>query len=207
MSDELKKIVVLFSGAGSNLESIIEKVHKKKMRDSESCLGIEIVAAITNNSEAKGIKIATDKHISTVVLDHKLFDTREDFDTKLVKVIQSYEPDLVVMAGFMRILTPIFTSQLKAINLHPSLLPKYKGAKAIEQSFDSGDSQAGVSVHFVSQELDAGALILQEAFTRSADESFESFVDKIKAIEHEILPQAIRKVLCGPAKDKQSQAR
>ena len=203
----MKKIVVLFSGAGSNLASIIEKVHKKKMRDGEGCLGIEIVAAITNNSEAKGIEIATNKHISTVVVDHKLFNSREDFDTKLVKVIQSYEPDLVVMAGFMRILTPIFTSQLKAINLHPSLLPKYKGAKAIEQSFDSGDQEAGVSVHFVSDELDAGALILQEAFTRSDDESFESFVDKIKAIEHEILPRAIRKVLCEPAKDKQSQAR
>lgn len=203
----MKKIVVLFSGAGSNLSSIIEKVHKKKIRDNEECLGIEIVAAITNNSEAKGIEIATKEHISTVVLDHKLFDTREDFDTRLVKIIQSYEPDLVVMAGFMRILTPIFTSQLKAINLHPSLLPKYKGAKAIEQSFESGDKEAGVSVHFVSEELDSGSIILQEAFTRSLDERFESFVDKIKAIEHEILPQAIREVLCEPAKDKQSQAR
>lgn len=207
MSDEMKKIVVLFSGTGSNLASIIEKVHKKKMRDSEACQGIEIVAAITNNSDAKGIKVATDRHISTVVLDHKLFDTREDFDTKLVKIIQSYEPDLVVMAGFMRIVTPIFTSQLKAINLHPSLLPRFKGAKAIERSFESDDTQAGVSVHFVSDELDAGSVILQEQFDKSPDETYESFVDKIKAIEHEILSRAIRQLLCEPAKDKQSQAR
>ena len=203
----MKKIVVLFSGAGSNLASIIEKVHKKKMRDNEDCLGIEIVAAITNNSEAKGIKIATDKHISTVVLDHKLFDTREDFDEKLVKIIQSYEPDLVVMAGFMRIVTPIFTSQIKAINLHPSLLPKYKGAKAIERSFQSDDAEAGVTVHFVSDELDAGSVILQEQFDKPLYETYESFLEKIRTVEHEILPKAIRKVLCEHAKDKQSQAR
>jgi len=203
----MKKIVVLFSGTGSNLASIIEKVHKKKMRDDENCLGIEVVAAITNNTAAKGIEIATDKQISTVVLDHKLFDTREAFDTKLVKIIQSYEPDLVVMAGFMRIVTPIFTSQVQAINLHPSLLPKFKGAKAIERSFESDDAFGGVSVHYVSEELDAGTIILQEKFDKKMDGSFDDFAKQIKDIEHEILPRAIKHVLCEATKAKQSQAR
>lgn len=203
----MKKIVILFSGAGTNMAAIIDKIHKKKMRDNENCLGVEIVAAITNNANAKGIEIATEKNISTLVLDHKLFNTREDFDEKLVKVIQSYEPDLVVMAGFMRIVTPVFTSAVEAINLHPSLLPKFKGAKAIERSFESSDKDAGVSVHFVSDELDGGSLILQEAFDKVATDSYEDFVDKIKAIEYEILPRAIKKVLCEPTKAKQSQAR
>jgi len=192
----MKKIVVLFSGAGSNLASIIEKVHKKKLRDHHECAGIEIVAAITNNSSAKGIEIATKSHISTVVLDHKLFETREAFDTKLVEVIKSYEADLVVMAGFMRIVTPIFTSSLTAINLHPSMLPKFKGAKAIERSYKSDDTFGGVSVHYVSDELDGGSIIMQEKFDKKENGSFDDFAKQIKDIEHTILPSAIRKVLC-----------
>jgi phosphoribosylglycinamide formyltransferase 1 len=194
---EIKKIVVLFSGAGKNLESIIKKLHKKQLRDNAKCLGYEVVAAITNKPEAKGIDIATEHHVSTVVLDHKLFDTRESFDTKLVSVIESYEPDIVVLAGFMRILTPVFTSNITAINLHPSLLPKFKGAKAIERSFESDDIECGVSVHYVSDELDGGDIILQDRFDKDEGETLESFSEKIKTIEHRLLPQAIEKVLCG----------
>ncbi len=194
---EVKKIVILFSGSGTNLESIITKLHKKAQRSSEKCHSIEVAAAICNVPTALGIEKATRLHVPTVVLDHKLFDSREAFDTKLVELINSYEPDLVVMAGFMRILTPVFTSNVKAINLHPSLLPKFKGAKAIERSFESDDTQGGVSVHFVTEELDAGELILQESFEKSADETLESFEVKIKEIEHEILPNAIKKLLCS----------
>lgn len=193
---EIKKIVVLFSGTGGNLEAIIKNIHKKSVRDHETCSGYEVVATVCNIPNALGIQKATDNHIPTVILDHKLFDSRESFDRKLVSIIQSYEPDLVVMAGFMRILTSEFTQNIKAINLHPSLLPKFKGAKAIERSFQSDETLGGVSVHYVSDELDGGDVILQESFLKEEGESLESFSAKIKAIEHEILSNAIKKVLC-----------
>ncbi|MDH5465639.1 MAG: phosphoribosylglycinamide formyltransferase [Thiovulaceae bacterium] len=188
---ENKKVVVLFSGAGTNLKNLIDQLHQKSFVD----VTIEIVAAITNKPKALGLEIAKKQGIKTFVLDHTLYETREDFDSELVRCVQSYLPDIVVMAGFMRILTPIFTSKVEAINLHPSLLPKYKGAKAIEQSFDSGDSEAGVSVHYVHNELDSGDLILQKSFKRDSDESFESFTQKIKDLEYELLPQAVIKLL------------
>lgn len=199
--------MVLFSGAGSNLASILEKLHKKQVRDNHECLGYEVVACITNKPDAKGISIATSHNISTVVLDHTLFESREAFDAKLLRVVQSFEPDLVVLAGFMRILTSGFTSQIKAINLHPSLLPLFKGAKAIERSFESEEHEGGVSVHYVSEELDAGSVILQESFLKSEGETLESFTQKIKTIEYKLLPLAIKKVLCGSSQPKQSQAR
>ncbi len=193
---ELKKLVVLFSGEGKNLESLIQKLHNRDIRDSDSCSRFEIVAAITNKAEAKGIEVATQAHISTVVLDHTLFNSREAFDSKLVKLIDSFEADLVIMAGFMRILTPVFTQNVRAINLHPSLLPLHKGARAIERSFESKEDFGGVSVHYVSDELDGGSVILQKKFPKEEDESFEDFHAKIKALEFELLPKAIRRVLC-----------
>ena len=117
----LKKIAILFSGEGSNLENLIIKLHQKNAI---------VVAAITNNPHAKGIQKAENLGIEVKILNHKEFDSRELFDTKLVEIIQSLNVDLTVLAGFMRILTPIFTDQIKAINIHPSLLPLFKGAIA-----------------------------------------------------------------------------
>ena len=182
----MKKIVILFSGEGFNAQNIVKKLHNKE------CY---VACGITNKKNAKGLQKLEDLGVKTEILEHVGFDTREEFDKELVKLVKTYEPDLVVLSGFMRILSEVFTSNIHAINLHPSLLPKFKGAKAIERSFESLDVDAGVSVHYVSGELDAGEIILQTSFKKSSNETLDSFCDKIKEIEYEIMPQAIVKVL------------
>jgi phosphoribosylglycinamide formyltransferase-1 len=182
----MKKIIILFSGEGSNLQNLIEQLHLKYC---------EVVVAITNRPQAGGIARAKSLNVPVSVIDHTHFESREAFDTVLVEHINAYDADLVVLAGFMRILTPIFTLHVKAINLHPSLLPKFKGAKAIERSFESDDKKAGVSVHWVSGELDGGALISQDSFEKSNDETLESFTCKIQEIEHTLLPETIIELL------------
>jgi len=185
----LKKIVILFSGEGKNLHNIIDKLHPNVC---------EVVCAITNKADAKGLNgldAKSPQAVKSEVLEHTSFSSREAYDTELVKLIQSYEPDLVVLAGFMRILTPIFTQNIKAINLHPALLPKHKGANAIEESFASSDKMGGISVHWVSEELDGGEVISQKSFLKSEDETLESFTCKIKELEYELLPKTITKIL------------
>ncbi|EDZ63440.1 phosphoribosylglycinamide formyltransferase [Sulfurimonas gotlandica GD1] len=182
----MKKIVILFSGDGFNAQNIVKKLHEKE------CF---VVCGITNKKDAKGLDKLQELSVKTEVLEHLNFNSREEFDEELVKLVNSYEPDLVVLSGFMRILSDVFTSNVKAINLHPSLLPKFKGARAIERSFESHDTECGVSVHYVSSELDGGNVILQKSFKKEDNETLESFSAKIKNIEYEIMPQAIVEVL------------
>lgn len=182
----MKKIIILFSGEGSNLANIIEKIHNKHGT---------VVCAITNNPCAGGISKAQAAHIPVEICDHRDYDSRESYDQKLVTMIQQLEPDLVVLSGFMRILTPVFTSHIRAINLHPSLLPAFKGAHAIQKSFESSETVCGASVHWVSDELDGGDIILQKSFTKNPNDTLEEFSAKIRAIEHEILPQSIINIL------------
>lgn len=180
-----KSIVILFSGAGSNLEAIINSLHNKDAN---------VLAAITNNPEAKGIDVAKKLGITVELVDSKNYNNRAEFDKILVKKIKIYDPDLVVLAGFMRILTPIFTEQIRAINLHPSLLPRHKGLRAIEKSYKDGHDEGGVTIHWVSAELDGGEVVLQKQILKKTL-SFEQYVEKIKRIEKESLLEAIRKVL------------
>ena len=126
-----KKIVILFSGEGSNMLRIIKEIERHEH--------IDVVATITNKKEAKGIEKLKPFDIPLNIIDHKDYDSREEFDQELVHRINYYTPDLVVLAGFMRILTPVFTQNIESINLHPSMLPLFKGAKAIEQSFENPD--------------------------------------------------------------------
>ncbi len=182
----MKKIIILFSGEGTNLQNIVKELHLKHC---------EVLAAITNRPKAGGIARAKSLNIPVSVVDHTHFESREAFDAVLVEHINTYNADLIVLAGFMRILTPIFTSHVKAINLHPSLLPKFKGAKAIERSFESDDTQGGVSVHWVSGELDGGDVIAQRAFKKSKNETLESFTCKIQELEHTLLPETIIELL------------
>lgn len=186
-----KKIAVLFSGSGSNLEAILSKIHKKVFNG----IKIEVVLCICNKPDAFGIQRAEKYGLKTTIIQNKNFSTREEFDNELVKEISKYDIDLVVLAGFMRILTPVFTDQIRAINLHPSLLPLFKGSDAIKQSYESDMKVGGVSVHWVSDELDGGKLIMQRAFEREDDMSFEKWERKIHEIEHEILPLSIVKIL------------
>ena len=185
----MKKIVVLFSGEGKNLHNIIDTLH------GSVC---EVICAITNKADAGGLSGLLAKRpmgVKSEILEHTKFDSREAYDKELVKLIQSYEPDLVVLAGFMRILTPVFTQNIKSINLHPSLLPKHKGANAIEESFLSDDKEGGVSIHWVSEELDGGEIVAQESFSKCEDETLESFTSKIKELEYKLLPQTIASIL------------
>jgi len=185
------KIVILFSGEGTNLLNLIEKMEGY----------VEIAAAVTNRPDAGGIEKAKRNGIHVDIIDHTGYDSREQFDEMLVKTINLYQPDLVVMAGFMRILTPVFTNNIRAINLHPSLLPKFKGARAIERSFESDEKEGGVSVHWVSGELDGGSVISQRRFEKAQNETLESFTEKIKMIEYALLPEIIIELLKGHAKN------
>ncbi len=181
----IKRVTILFSGEGENLENIIKKLHPHT---------IEIVAAITNNPLANGIPKAQKLGIETIVIDHRDFKKREEFDQALVKIITPLNIDLAILAGFMRILTPVFTDNIKAINIHPSLLPLFKGAHAIEESFNSNMKVAGVSTHLVNSQLDSGDIIDQVCFNKE-DMDFQTFKNKITQIEHELFPKSIKKVL------------
>ncbi len=184
----MKRIVILFSGNGSNLEAIANKLHGKSLT---------IAKAITNNPQAGGIERAKRYGIPVQIINHKDFKSREAFDQKLVEEIEKVAPDLVVLAGFMRILTPVFTSRIKnALNIHPSLLPLFKGANALRRSYESSMRVAGVTVHWVSEELDSGEIVDQACFHRE-NESFEEFEAKIHALEHELYPTVIEKILQG----------
>lgn len=184
----MKRIVILFSGEGTNLLNLIDRLHLRHC---------EVAAAITNRPDAPGIIKAQERGVHVELIDHTDFTSREAFDQAVVEQIRRYEPSLVVLAGFMRILTPVFTSSVRAINLHPSLLPRHKGARAIERSLESTDEEGGVSVHWVTSELDGGTVIAQRAFKKSADETLESFTQKIREIEHTLLPETIIELLNG----------
>ncbi|EFP3712080.1 phosphoribosylglycinamide formyltransferase, partial [Campylobacter jejuni] len=140
--------------------------------------------------DAFGVQRAKKFGLDTVIVDHKAYNTREEFDTILVQKIKESGANLTVLAGFMRILSPVFTKNIKAINLHPSLLPLFKGAHAIKESYESDMKVAGVSVHWVSEELDSGMIIAQKAFEKR-NLSFEEFEEKIHSLEHEILPLSV----------------
>ncbi|MBD3792121.1 MAG: phosphoribosylglycinamide formyltransferase [Campylobacterales bacterium] len=180
-----KRIAVLFSGTGSNFAHIINRLHKQE---------VEIAVALTNNPEAGGIRLAKEHGIPLEVIDSRVYESREAFDSAVVERLHPYEVDLTVLAGFMRILTPVFTEQVKSINLHPSLLPRHKGLKAIERSYEDEYPTGGVSVHWVTSELDGGEIILQKEVEKSGL-SFEEYYAEVRAIEKVALEEAIRKVL------------
>ncbi|MBQ3675278.1 MAG: phosphoribosylglycinamide formyltransferase [Campylobacter sp.] len=186
----VKKIAVLFSGSGSNLQSILDKLHGKIFDD----IKIEVVLTLTNKPNAYGIQRAAKFGLTSVVIDNKNFVSRQDFDKKVVEEIKKSGAELTVLAGFMRILTPVFCDNIKAINLHPSILPLFKGAHAIDESFDSDMQVGGVSVHWVSSELDGGKIIAQQTFQRE-NKTRDEWEAKIHEIEHELLPKTIIQIL------------
>lgn len=186
----VKKIAVLFSGTGSNLQSILDKLHGKIFGDFK----IEVALTLTNKKDAYGIKRAENFGLTSVVINHKDFVSREDFDAKVVEEIKKSGAELTVLAGFMRILTPVFCDNIRAINLHPSILPLFKGAHAIDESFNSDMQVGGVSVHWVSSELDGGKIIAQQTFQRE-NKTRDQWEAKIHEIEHELLPNTIIQIL------------
>jgi len=190
----LKKIAILFSGNGSNMENILQTLHHKHF---EHC-SIEVATTICNRPNAEGIKKSRAFNIEPLIIDHTLYSSREAFDEALVKAIHASGAVLTVLAGFMRFLTPHFTQHVNAINLHPSLLPLFKGANAIEESFNSPMKVAGISVHYVSKELDGGEIIAQRCFEKCKGMSLEAFKTKIHDLEHQLLPETIKALLNTP---------
>ena len=187
----IKKIVILFSGEGTNLENIIKKLHNKSFNN----IKIVVSKAITNNPLANGIKRAKKFGIDVEVIDHKNFSSREEFDKVLVNSIKKENPNLVVLAGFMRILSSVFTDNIKnAINIHPSILPLFKGANALKRSFESNMKVAGITIHWVEEELDSGKVIAQECFNKD-NLSFKEFEKKIHKLEYRLYPKVIVDIL------------
>lgn len=180
-------VVVLLSGTGSNLQALIDS-----FRTGDS--PVRIRAVISNRADAYGLQRARDAGIDTAVLDHKAFEGREAFDAALVELIDGYQPQLVVLAGFMRILSGDFVRhyQGRLLNIHPSLLPKYKGLHTHQRALEAGDTEHGCSVHFVTEELDGGPLVVQAVIPVELDDTPERLAHRVHGQEHQIYPLAVR---------------
>lgn len=184
---DLLKLGVLISGSGSNLQSIIDQIEKGTL-----CAQIKIV--ISNNPEAYGL-IRAEKHgIPCTVLKHQEFSSREEFDRELIRLLNDAEVDLVVLAGFMRILTPTFLRAFpeKIINIHPALLPAFPGTHVQQKALDHGVKFSGCTVHFVDDGVDTGPIIIQAVVPVHADDTADTLAARILREEHRIYPQAIR---------------
>nr|WP_163503073.1 phosphoribosylglycinamide formyltransferase [Halomonas socia] len=189
---EARRVVVLISGNGSNLQALIDA-------QAYDELGGEIVAVISNQADAYGLKRARDAGIDAVALPHREYDSREAFDGALIKVIERHEPDLIVLAGFMRILTPLFVQRFhgRLLNIHPSLLPAYQGLDTHARALADGVAEHGCSVHFVTEELDGGPVVVQAAVAVNAEDDATSLKDKVHVREHLIYPIAVKWFLEG----------
>ena len=186
------KIAVLISGNGSNLEALIDACKRNVINGS-----VDII--ISNNPDAYGIQRAKNHSINYKIIDNKKYKTREDFDQALVQVLKNSNPNLIVLAGFMRILTPIMIKAFKnkIINIHPSLLPKYPGLDTHNQVIKNGDTKHGVTIHYVNEVLDGGEIIAQGEMSVSVNETLDVLKARIHAIEHVMLPIVVSKFANG----------
>lgn len=177
------RIAVLISGRGSNLSALLRN----------DCAG-DVVVVGSNKAEAKGLDIARDVGIATFAVSHRDFAAREAFDAALVAALNEHRPDLVVLAGFMRILTPVFTNAFagRLINIHPSLLPSFPGVDTHARALAEGVKLHGCTVHFVTPELDRGPIIAQAAVQVDDDDTPDTLAAKVLLQEHQILPFAVR---------------
>jgi len=182
-----KRIVVLISGSGTNLQAIIDACNNAQYPG-------EVVAVGSNKADAFGLTRASDAGIEGFTLSHKAFDSREAYDLSLIEKIEAYQPDLVVLAGFMRILTPAFVQKFhgKLLNIHPSLLPKYQGLNTHQRAIDAGDEEHGVSVHFVTEELDGGPVILQAKVPVFPEDTADDLAGRVHEQEHRIYPLVVK---------------
>lgn len=187
MSQHRLPIVVLVSGGGTNLQSIIDAVQSQE-------LPVDIRAVISNRTGAYGLERAAQAGIPGEVLNHKDFPDRESYDRALIDLIDRYTPGLVVLAGFMRILSDDFVRHYEGrmVNIHPSLLPKYRGLNTHQRCLEAGDAEHGATVHFVTPELDAGPVIIQARVPVKPGDSPEALAARVLKEEHRIYPTAIR---------------
>ncbi|WGZ93287.1 MAG: phosphoribosylglycinamide formyltransferase [Candidatus Thiothrix putei] len=197
----LPNLVVLISGSGSNLQALIKAIHTGR-------LAARITAVISNRADAYGLQRAAEADIPTAVLSHQDFASREAFDQALQQRIDAYQPDLVVLAGFMRILTPGFVRHYEGrmLNIHPSLLPLYKGIHTHRRVLEDGGHEHGVSVHFVTPELDGGPVIMQAKVPVLPSDTEASLAQRIQTQEHVIYPQVVKWFVEGRLKLADNQA-
>jgi phosphoribosylglycinamide formyltransferase-1 len=189
-SNKKARLVILISGRGSNMRSILDAA-------KAGSLDVDISAVISNRPDAVGLAFAAEEGIETAVIDHKQFESREQFDEALATKIDEYQPDFVILAGFMRILTEGFVSHFagRLINIHPSLLPKFKGLHTHQRAIDAGENEHGASVHFVTAELDDGPVILQARVPVLADDNADTLAARVLEQEHLLYPAAIQKLV------------
>lgn len=181
------RLAILISGRGSNMQAFIDACTSGELE-------AEIAVVLSNNPDAAGLTRAQQAGIPTRAVNHHDYGSREEFDGALVEVLHEYRPDLVLLAGFMRILTPVFISPFagRLFNIHPSLLPKYPGLHTHQRALDAGDSEAGVTVHFVTPELDGGPPVIQARVPVLPDDSADSLAQRVLGLEHLIYPIAVR---------------
>ncbi|QHE84993.1 phosphoribosylglycinamide formyltransferase [Hydrogenophaga sp. BPS33] len=194
MSGVNKNIVILISGSGSNMAAIVETSRKQRWQDR---YGARVAAVISNKAAAKGLVWAQDQGIETSALDHTAYDSREAFDAALMARIDRYNPALVVLAGFMRILTPGFVQHYEGrlVNIHPSLLPAFAGLKTHQRAIEMGCRFAGATVHRVTSELDHGEILDQAVVPVLSGDTPEILAARVLAQEHLIYPRAIERLL------------
>ena len=183
----MKSVVILISGRGSNMEALLAAVARGE-------LPVRVAAVISNRPDAKGLETAAAQGVPTAVVDHKAHAGREAFDAALAECIDGYAPDLVVLAGFMRILSADLVRHFagRMINIHPSLLPKYQGLHTHQRAIEAGDDEHGASVHFVTEELDGGPVILQARVPIFEGDSADEVAARVQVQEHSIYPLVVQ---------------
>jgi phosphoribosylglycinamide formyltransferase-1 len=192
----MKNIVILISGSGSNMAAIVRTAQRDNWRKA---FGAQVAAVISNRPDAQGLAVAREHLIATEVVDHKRFATREAFDAELATVIDRRQPALVVLAGFMRILTPGFVTRYEGrlVNIHPSLLPAFAGLNTHQRAIDAGCQVAGASVHRVTAELDHGPILAQAVVPVVPGDTAQTLGERVLTQEHIIYPRAIAALLRG----------
>lgn len=188
----MNNIVILISGRGSNMQAVVEA----------AVPNADIRAVLSNNENAAGLAWASSRGIATAALNHKNFPDRESFDRAMMELIDRHQPDLVVLAGFMRILTPAFCAHYEGrlINIHPSLLPAFTGLHTHERALAAGCRVAGCTVHFVTPELDCGPVIAQGVVPILDGDTADDIAARVLKVEHQLLPQAVADFAAGRLK-------
>ncbi len=183
----MKSIVILISGRGSNMEAIVHACQQQSWP-------ARIAAVVSNKADASGLQFAASHGIATAVVDHKAFTSREAFDAELAKVIDGFAPDVVVLAGFMRILTEGFVRHFEGrlLNIHPSLLPAFPGLHTHQRAIEAGCKLAGATVHFVTPELDHGPIVAQAVVPVLTGDTAEQLAQRVLVQEHRMYPAAVR---------------
>jgi phosphoribosylglycinamide formyltransferase 1 len=190
----MKNIVILISGGGSNMAAIVKTAQRQEWRTT---VGAQVAAVISNRADAGGLQVARDHGIATAVVDHKAFASREDFDTALAAQIDGFDPTLVVLAGFMRILTPAFVARYagRLVNIHPSLLPAFTGLHTHQRALDAGCKTAGATVHHVTAELDHGLILAQAVVPVLEGDTADTLAARVLSQEHIVYPRTVFELL------------